>query len=64
MPWRAVKSVAIVRLEGSVEREVLGFGGDDCAVKDGIERWCGVEEGGRWSVVLWRPHVTTYVCGW
>jgi hypothetical protein len=39
----------------------LGFGGDDCAVKDGIKRWCGVEEGGRWSVVPWRPVVTTYV---
>ncbi len=27
-----------------------------------VERWwCGVEERGRWSVVPWRPLVTTYV---
>ncbi len=57
-----MKSVAIVWLEGSVGRGVW-VGGDDCAAKEGRERWCGVEERGRWSVAPWRPLVTSYVCG-
>ncbi len=35
-------------------RRAGGLGGDECAARDGRERWCGVEERGGLSVVPWR----------